>query len=328
MRAETVLVSSDHSKDSPEVAVIILNHDGLRQNVSTFTECLSNSLKPTLTAKEVILVDNGSEDGSLEYVRRRFGSQLKYVSLTANFGYAAGMNAGAKFASPSCKYLLFCNNDVLFDAKTVDCLVEFFKVNPNLGVATCVEYVPKRDIYVPGRALDMRLSQFRVTDLVSAHYVTAAENFFMVKREVFDELGGFDDGHFFIYEDVELCLRVWLSGFTVACCTRCQVTHRHVLPEKRTPERLFAIIRNRYYTMLKVYSVKNLLLYVPSRFFNDVYWAAVDRDWRDRNAVRLVFKALLDIFLNLRPIVKKRRLTQRKKKMSEDVLIRKGVLYR
>jgi len=88
----------------PKLTVIILNHNGWTQNRRVLIECVRNSLSVDVD-NEVIFVDNGSTDDSLQSIRGIFHDQLNYVSSAVNLGYGAGMNLGAKSASQTSKYL-------------------------------------------------------------------------------------------------------------------------------------------------------------------------------------------------------------------------------
>jgi GT2 family glycosyltransferase len=75
-------------------------------------ECLESLRRQTFQDFEIILVDNGSRDGSVEYIRERYG-EVKLVTLSVNKGFAGGNNAGIRIASGN--YIVLLNNDTKTD---------------------------------------------------------------------------------------------------------------------------------------------------------------------------------------------------------------------
>jgi len=311
----------------PKLTVIILNHNGWTQNRRVLIECVRNSLSVDVD-NEVIFVDNGSTDDSLQSIRGIFHDQLNYVSSAVNLGYGAGMNLGAKSASQTSKYLFFVNNDVVFSCKAVLGLIKFLEANPNIAVAGCTEVFQNRDTGPGGSFLNMRLIHRRPPTATNSYYVTMVENFFVVRKEVYAYLGGFDHAFFQVWDEADLCLRAWFSGHSVATNPGLRVVHLHNLPNKKSYGRLFRHTRNKYLVMIKLYSLRYLTLYLPLSLFSDVWKSIVDDEWRKFGGIEITAKAILDVLLNFRGYYQSRVLFCCKKKVSERYLIKKGILWR
>lgn len=117
-----------------------------------------------------------------------------------------------------------------------------------------------------------------------------------------------------------------MGGYSVACNTNFKTHHLHTLPDKKTPQRLYMLIRNRYLVMLKLYSMRTLLAYLPLRIVNDVYWSIRNPGWRSMRGIVVLAKALLFLLAHPNAYLPARRNFKKLKKVSEYQLIKKGLL--
>lgn len=116
-----------------DVSIIIINYNGKK-----YIDNLFHSLQQMKTdgiSYEIIMVNNGNEDHSIEYLKEKFGGmkQLKIVETGGNLGYAGGNNAGAECAEG--EYLIFLNNDTAVDKEWLIKLFYFIKKMPLCGMA-------------------------------------------------------------------------------------------------------------------------------------------------------------------------------------------------
>lgn len=223
----------------PDLSVIIVNYNGLR----FMSQCLT-SLHAALThyIYEIIVVDNDSTDGSQAWLSSR--DDIVYVQSATNLGFTGGNNLGV---SKSCaKRLLFINNDTLVNTQ-LDALVHLLD-DQSVGVSAC------RLVYGDGRQqfsfgydhtpLRVCLSWlglekkhqlpriFRRLETKPDAYLKEHGNVswvsgacFMMRREVWERIGGFDTRFFMYCEDVDLCYRVRQLGLKIAYTGKCSVTH-------------------------------------------------------------------------------------------------------
>jgi GT2 family glycosyltransferase len=210
-------------------SVIIANWNG-REFLS---ECLDSLAVQTFADFEVLLVDNGSSDGSLALVREHY-PQVRIVSLNENTGFARGNNLG--FSAASGEYLLTLNNDTRAEPGWLAALVAAADADPSvgmvgsricsyqepevldsIGVAVCIDGMSRAafrrqhcDVLGRGGVVEILLPS-----------ACAA----LYRRAMLDEIGGFDEDFFAYCEDTDLGLRGrspagerWQSSMRW-CCT-------------------------------------------------------------------------------------------------------------
>lgn len=116
-----------------DVSIIIINYNGKRFIDTLFRSLLE--MKTEGIRYEIIVVNNGNEDHSIEYLRENYGQmkQLKIVDTGGNLGYAGGNNAGVRQAQG--EYVVFLNNDTAVDRNWLVSLYDFMKANPSCGMA-------------------------------------------------------------------------------------------------------------------------------------------------------------------------------------------------
>ena len=196
------------------VSVIVVNYNG-RQHLS---RCLS-ALARQDAAHEVVLVDNGSDDGSVDLVRRLFVG-VRVLSLGRNTGFAAANNAGARAARG--RYLAFLNNDTEPAPTWLMALRAGLDASPDAGFATSrIVYMENPSVVdSAGDVVTRSGGAFKrghggpASELLEPGYVFGACGAAcLFRREVFEEAGGFDEDFFLTYEDVDLSYRAQLLGY-------------------------------------------------------------------------------------------------------------------
>jgi len=233
------LIAKVASEDSsvtctrPVVSVIIVNHNGRKM----LSECLDRVAATDYPDFEIIVVDNGSTDGSQEFLRS-FTEQtlrMKTILNARNVGPAAARNQGAKIAEGS--LLAFLDNDTKPDRRWLACAVDAFN-DCRVGAIQCkllLDDDSKRfdsiGSYVS--ALGFLVHRVPLGVIVdSGQYEVACPIFstksaaMVMRRMVFETIGGFDESYFIYNEEMDLCWRVWLSGHSVAYVPGSTVYHR------------------------------------------------------------------------------------------------------
>jgi GT2 family glycosyltransferase len=201
---------------SCDISVIILNFNG-RQWLDG---CLQSLLQDLPSNTEVILVDNASTDGSRDLVRSAY-PQVTLLELPRNVGFATGNNEGARIARG--RLLAFLNNDTRVGRGWLRALAAAFEA-PAIGLATSrIVVMNEPDVVdsagdgylVAGGAFKHHHGGAAADSIVNAgrEVFGACGAACMIRRDVFDELGGFDDDFFIYYEDVDLSYRVRLRGY-------------------------------------------------------------------------------------------------------------------
>ena len=200
---------------TPEISVIVVTWNG-RQHLDGCLEALAAQRDVSF---ETLLVDNGSSDGTVEYVRSRF-PWVRVCALPENRGFAGGNNAGAHEAVG--RFLAFLNNDTVADPSWLR------QLRDGLDESDRVALVTSHIVYMldPG-VIDSAGDGFlRSGGAFKRHHGAPVESSresvevfgvcgaaCLMPRAVFEELGGFDDRFFVSHEDVDLSYRARLLGY-------------------------------------------------------------------------------------------------------------------
>lgn len=237
--------------------------------------CLPSIFKQSLQPREVIVVDNSPGDGTGDWLRRAYPT-VTVVESPANLGFASGSNLGAQRASG--ELLFFLNPDTELWPGAIASLVAEAGSRPR-ALITAKLMNPDGSVNACGLELHYTgLATCRGLGDDSAAYpglhrvALLSGAAFVIAREVFNELGGFDDAYFMYFEDVDLSLRARLAGLALFCDGRALVTHRYGLA--MSPRKFYLLERNRLLTMLKVFEARTLRrLLLPLLFTELLTWA-------------------------------------------------------
>jgi GT2 family glycosyltransferase len=211
----------------PDISVVIVTWNGKR----FLDPCLSAVASQQGVTCETILVDNGSHDGTIEFVRTRF-PWVRIVELASNLGFAAGNNHGARLARG--RYVAFLNNDTIADPGWLRALRDGLDEGAGFALATS-RIVYMHDPAVIDSAGDGVLrwgGAFKRYHGAPAHVADRSDEVFAVcgaaclmPRAVFEELGGFDEDFFASHEDVDLSYRARLRGYRCRYVANALVRH-------------------------------------------------------------------------------------------------------
>lgn len=204
---------------NPKVAAIAVNWN---QRDLTL-ECIGSLMDSNYDNLEVILVDNGSSDGSVESIHGLFG-RVRIVANDSNLGFAKGNNQGIKVAiETGSDYVLFLNNDATVSSDCISKLVNVICSKNNIGaVAPYIYYHNDRDLIWYGGGV-VRLWRGRIAHkhlrkriTPNSHSMNQTDYFSgcaaLVKASLLRELGGFDTIFGMYSEDVDLSLRIRKNG--------------------------------------------------------------------------------------------------------------------
>jgi hypothetical protein len=242
------------------VSLVIVNHNGAEH----LRPCLDSVAELDPPPQETIVVDNASTDGSLELLERDY-PWVRVLPQSENLGFAGGVNAGATAAFGD--LLALCNNDMRLDPAWLDELV-----HAHAG-ASCVaglildwegRRVDFADAYVTATGMAGQpgfgcpLEDVFVQD--GGLLPFACGGSMLVRRELFLELGGFDEGFFALLEDVDFGWRLRLAGHDVRLAAKAVSYHRQSATVSKLPEaqRRTIVERNALRMLLKNVGDENL----------------------------------------------------------------------
>ncbi len=229
----------------PKVFVIILNYNGRE----TLFHCLSSVFRSDYPDLKVVVVDNNSQDESLEIAKKNF-SQAYFIENSENIGFAAGNNIGIRFAlERMADYIFLLNNDAEVERKTISNIIQIAEKNSSLGILSPLIYKNKTEkIWFAGGKIDwlrMRAihTDFKIkskkSKLWSTDYISGCA--MLIKKEVFKKIGLLNEDYFLYYEDVDFSWRAYQSGFQLMVTSESRVYHFEKSEENK-PAKIYWLV--------------------------------------------------------------------------------------
>jgi len=237
------------------VYIIILNWNGFKDTI----ECVESCLKLVYPSYEIVVVDNGSDDGSETIIREHFPG-LKFIQTGANLGYAGGNNAGIRYAiKEGADYIWLLNNDTTVDPKALSELVNIAEMDPVIGItgSKILSYSQPSVLLFAGGLLDLSLGtanhigegrmdigQFDTS--LETGYITGCS--LLVKRSVINDIGLMNENYFLYYEETEWCIKAKEKAYTLIYVPKSIVLHKEsVSTQKRKGSMTYYLTRNQLY---------------------------------------------------------------------------------
>jgi len=324
-----VVFLSGKSESCPSVSIVIVNYNGrefLRQ-------CLSTLLSTDYPNYDIVVVDNASTDGSVDEIDASFcsDSRLRIVKNRENVGHAEGCNIGARMTEG--KYIVFLDSDIEFEAE--DWLWELVKVMENyasVGLAQakivlaedkrCLDYVCVAVDALGTWAATYGSKEERLKE--NFEILAASSGCCIVRRELFNQAGGFDADYFIYDDDTDLSLRVRLLGYRILFVPSAVVIHRGGVLRGVSGQMLYHSSKNRLYTALKNYELRNawwrFSVLTFFTFMVSVGFFAVKKN----EEAKATLKGLISAIKDFQKTWRKRLLFQSKRRIKDSELIKSG----
>ena len=287
------------------MSAIVVNWNG----ADCVGACLDSLLRQTWPALEIIVVDNGSRDGSPALLRSRYGSRITLIESPINLGFAGGNNLGIRAAKGA--YVTLLNNDAVAEPGWVEALVR--PVEADLRVGMCAS----RILVLGGNGLVDSAGLLMSADGIGRGrgrlepdgepYACAGEALIpsgcaaLYRRAMLDEIGLFDEDFFAYCEDSDLGLRGRLAGWTCRYVPDAVVHHaysRSTAPYSTF--KAFHVERNRCFVVLKCFPPGAILASIPftiARYGLQAWGAVARRGAAARFVERTSIPALLAVLL-------------------------------
>lgn len=249
---------------SPLVSVIIVNYNCKKWLDRFFPSLRAQTI---FDRAEFVIVDNTSTDGSAEICQKEMASWPNGVFLPTggNYGFGGGSNRGAAIARG--KYFLFLNPDVRLEPDCLEELVTKAETIPTKAASPLVLDYDSNDIQAQGAVgFDMFGCMVSPGATVMQSLPFAGGTFPFTRRELFEQIGGFDEEFFLFNEEMDLCWRIWLSGESISQIVSAKIHHQGASSgeggaKNRTSEmKRFYANRNQLLTILKDANCLLLLL--------------------------------------------------------------------
>ena len=221
------------------VSIVIVNHNG-REDLAT---CLPSlfALDYPQDKLEIILVDNASTDDTVAWLTATRPT-VRCVVNSENVGFARGINRGAEMARG--EYLAFLNPDMRVDPHWLARLVTTIQSEPDVACAGSVVLNWSGDeIDFAGRptdALNLAPNEpLQAKDFYASAgdipLLFASGGAMLIRRDIFQGIGGFDPDYFMYHEDVDLGWRLWQAGYRVLRSVKSRVYHKGSTSSRKLP---------------------------------------------------------------------------------------------
>ena len=219
------------------VDVIILNWNGIRLLEEYLPQVLANSDN---NISRIIVADNGSDDGSVDYIKKNFPT-VELIVFDRNYGFAEGYNRA--LAAVNSKYVVLLNSDVATTPGWDTELFDFMETHPDVGVCqpkilaykepdmfeyagACGGFLDRNGYpYCRGRIFSTCERDSGQYDEPLDNLMWASGAAFMVRRNLYVRCGGLDPGFFAHMEEIDLCWRIRLAGYKIAVVPWAAVYH-------------------------------------------------------------------------------------------------------
>lgn len=227
-----------------KVSIIIINY----KSKETTAMAIDKAMRKITPQPEIILIDNNSEDGSIEYFREKYrqNENIFQVANDENYGFAKAVNQGIKKSSN--EYILLLNSDVFIKDDFME-LLEYAEKHPEAGVIgprmvygdSCLQYSFGRFPNVLNEffrlfwlykflpwgtvSIDNFFNKRKFREISSVSWVTGG--CMLISKNALEATGYFDENYFFGVEDIDFCYRVKKAGKKVIYFPKSEVLHLH-----------------------------------------------------------------------------------------------------
>lgn len=306
------------------ISIVIVNYNGLKY----IKKCIDSLLEQEYRDFEIIFVDNGSSDGSIEFVRNNY-SDIKIVISKKNLGFAGGNNLGIKSAQGDLIMLL--NNDTWVDRDFLSRLTEFYNKN-NYDVVAPLEnnydnsnrpvYITKIDI------LGHPIYQFMTTKSIKQ-----SDSFYLAgvcllfNKKLYQNTDGLDNNFFMYFEEVDWFWRLHLYGKKICYINNLYVHHFGSATTSNGEKIKYLSFlwrnQNTLQMLLKNYKLYNLVWILPMYFVQNlveiIFFLVLLRP-------KIAFTYVLGWTFNIRninKIIKNRKIIQKNRLVSDIFIFKK-----
>jgi len=323
------------------VSVIVLNWNG----ICFIEDCLNSLVNQSYKDFEIIVVDNGSTDGSVELLKKKFMNRIKLIENEKNLGFSGGNNSGIRISEGD--FILLLNNDAVADKKWIEELVNVASKDPTIGMCASkiLSYENRNIIDNVGHLIyrdGLNRGKGRLEE-DKGQYDKEEEVFFpsgcaaLYRKKMLDEIGLFD-------EDFFIGIRARMAGWKCIYVPTAVVFHRYSGSSSAYSElKAFYVERNRVWVAVKYLPISMLLAslyYTLIRFILQAYGAATGRgasgkfvkEYSRGKLLLVLFKAYFSAFKGIGKMWEKRKRIKSLKKVPhdeiEDWFIRYGISAR
>ncbi len=326
---------------APKVSIIIVNYNGKE----LLQKCLDSLLKVNYDNFEIILVDNNSTDGTVEFITKNYPS-LIIIKLDSNKGFAEPNNVAAKISKG--KYLLFLNNDTVVTPNFISEMVKVMETDKKIAVCQSLLLKPDGSVDSSGDFIDhLGVVYNSKTEIDEIREVSSARGASMlVRSDIFEKLDGFDQKFFITFEDVDLCWRSWILGYRVLIIPTSIVYHEGGITIKKIKSEIaFHGFKNQL--AMKITNFEPILAMRNMMLFFGIYGIRELKIWLDytisgstklssteyedniapKPSFKVITKSIFWILSNYGYLLKKQRTINKNRVYSTTILKKMNIIH-
>ena len=326
---------------APKVSIIIVNYNGKE----LLQKCLDSLLKVNYDNFEIILVDNNSTDGTVEFITKNYPS-LIIIKLDSNKGFAEPNNVAAKISKG--KYLLFLNNDTVVTPNFISEMVKVMETDKKIAVCQSLLLKPDGSVDSSGDFIDhLGVVYNSKTKIDEIREVSSARGASMlVRSDIFEKLDGFDQKFFITFEDVDLCWRSWILGYRVLIIPTSIVYHEGGITIKKIKSEIaFHGFKNQL--AMKITNFEPILAMRNMMLFFGIYGIRELKIWLDytisgstklssteyedniapKPSFKVIAKSIFWILSNYGYLLKKQRAINKNRVYSTTILKKMNIIH-
>ena len=214
---------SNMQQTEKSLSVLIVNY-----NSGTYAvDCIHSLLQQQGLALELIVLDNASQDDSLALLDKAFGKKITLIDSKENLGFGRANNLAASQATG--EYLLLLNPDtVISNSLDLLKLIELLESHPEVGMVGPAIVEPRKGKNVLPRYRYPASRKLKYTDTfknLPGKIAWILGACMLIRRDVYNEIAGFDPDYFLYGEDADICLRLRQHGYQIGYCESVEITH-------------------------------------------------------------------------------------------------------
>lgn len=207
----------------PSVSIVLLNYNGYNDTI----ECIKSLKNITYNNYKIVIVDNNSTDNSEIEIKKfiKNDDKIQFIQADKNLGFSGGNNIGIRYAlENNADYICLLNNDTIVETNFLSELVNSMEKDNKIGVAAGkIMYFEDKDIIWSAGGFISEIKSLgehygidtkdskKFDDTIEVSFLTGCLQ--LIRKEVFEEIGMYDDRYFLYMEDVDFCKRATRKGY-------------------------------------------------------------------------------------------------------------------
>ena len=254
----------------PKVSLLVLTWN----EKDMLVNCLNSTRNINYPNYEVIVIDNGSTDGTSKMIREEFPN-VQLVEIERNVGPTEGANFGIRHALKNMPdYIFFTTNDTILDRNILNELIKVAESDETIGIVGPTEYsmeYPDR-IESAGGFIDWKHGSINHKKFINGLHEVDYLGFILIKHKLIEEIGLYNSKFFAYWEDTDLCTRAKKAGYKVLCVPKAKIWHKGSHTTKKSSGFCEYLITRNTFWFMKLHATRRdylelLLYYMTFKFW-------------------------------------------------------------